>query len=447
MASETTAPQPSLTEMTRDAQLLRAEGRHAEAIDVLKSIIDIAPDNVAVLHNYAAALGDAGRAREAVAVLQQAFSKGLNAPESWLVYARAQMALQAFKEAQAAFGRLFALRPYDHSAHKEFAQLVWMQTGDRERALKVLDQAINENPNHIPLHIARAQVYGQTGDQETEYLFMREVVRRSGGDPRYSQAACDAALAAKKYDEALEFGRRAAAGLPGDLTAIAAYASALLAVGESAEALDVLAPLAAADPFNQFIVALQATAWRMLDDPRYERLYDYNSFVRTFELACPQGWKSVEAYVDDLTEALEAAHRFRTHPFHQSVKGGSQISSIDGSDNPAMAAFREAAAGPVGRYVSELSSGDDPLRSRTLGGWRFYSTWSISLPPAGYHINHVHPQGWLSSACHVRPAQKEPGAPRAGWLKFGEPGVATSPPLEAQHFVEPKAGVMAVFPS
>ncbi|MGH8121811.1 MAG: putative 2OG-Fe(II) oxygenase, partial [Rudaea sp.] len=35
----------------------------------------------------------------------------------------------------------------------------------------------------------------------------------------------------------------------------------------------------------------------------------------------------------------------------------------------------------------------------------------------------------------------------AGWLKFGEPGIATTPPLAAEHFIRPEPGLLALFPS
>jgi hypothetical protein len=70
--------------------------------------------------------------------------------------------------------------------------------------------------------------------------------------------------------------------------------------------------------------------------------------------------------------------------------------------------------------------------------------WSVKLRPGGYHIDHVHPQGWLSSACYI-----ETVAPkgREGWIRFGQPGVKTQPAMEAEHFVEPKPGMLVLFPS
>ncbi len=437
----------SLNALTDEATKLKNDGRLAEAIDAMKSIVDLAPDNIAVLHNYAAALQDAGRNREAVGVFRKAFKMGLDAPESWLVFARALSGMQEFREAEKAFIELIKRKPLGHEGHREFAQLIWMQTGDREKAIALLNRAIAAHPNEQGLHIARAQVFGQTGEPDAEYMVLREAHRLSSGDPYLAYAACSAALNAKQFNEALTYGAEAAQKLPNELGAVAAYGTALLAVGDARGAQDVINVLREKAPNNQLFIALEATAWRLLGDERYHEVYDFDRFVLATPLDAPAGWGTLQSYLDDLTAALEKAHRYRTHPFYQSVRHGSQISAIDGADDPAMRAFREAATRPVQRFVDSLPGGEDPLQKRMMAGFRFYSSWSISLPPKGFHVNHVHPEGWISSACHIRPPEKEEGAPRAGWLKFGEPGVATSPALAPEKYVEPQAGVMITFPS
>jgi hypothetical protein len=70
----------------------------------------------------------------------------------------------------------------------------------------------------------------------------------------------------------------------------------------------------------------------------------------------------------------------------------------------------------------------------------------VRLRPGGYHANHIHPMGWISSACHlVTPPGISNG--HEGWLSFGEPGIPTDPPLPAEHFVKPEPGVLVLFPS
>lgn len=437
---------PSLTELTQQAQVLKGQGRHSEALDAFRAIVDSAPNNTSVMHNYAAALGDAGRNREAVKMLRNAFGKGLNAPESWLVFARALSGIQEFDEAKTAFLNLIHLNPVDHDAHRELAQLIWMQTNDREKALVYLNKAIADNPTIGALHIARAQVFGQTGDSQAEYSVLKEAARLSG-DPHLQYAACNSAMAVEAFDEAVAFGREAASKLPEEDGVVAAYATALLGAGDAAEAVLLIERLRDRQPVNQFFIALQATVWRLLEDDRYKVLMDYENLVHAAPLGVPDGWSNFDTYIDDLIEALDVAHKFQTHPFFQSVRHGSQISSITGADNRAMQAFGEALAEPARQYVDRLTGGADPLRRRNLGGFRLFSSWSISLPPDGHHVNHVHPEGWLSSACHLRAPENDSAGENAGWLKFGEPGVKTLPALKPEYMVKPQRGVMVIFPS
>jgi hypothetical protein len=60
----------------------------------------------------------------------------------------------------------------------------------------------------------------------------------------------------------------------------------------------------------------------------------------------------------------------------------------------------------------------------------------------------VHPRGWISSACYVDlPDGMADAATPDGCLAFGEPGIATLPPLRAQHMVRPAPGMLVLFPS
>ena len=78
---------------------------------------------------------------------------------------------------------------------------------------------------------------------------------------------------------------------------------------------------------------------------------------------------------------------------------------------------------------------------------RFSGSWSVRLSGAGYHINHVHPAGWISSAFYVAlPEAHMGGAEHAGWLSLGEVTELglDLPPIR---LVEPKPGRLVLFPS
>ena len=437
----------SITDLTNKANAFKGEGRLAEAIAVHETIVKMAPGNAVTLHNLAAALGDAGRNAESAEKAEQAFAAGLDAPETWLVYARALVGVEKFSEAEAAFRNVLAKRPADAVAHRELAQLTWMLTGELDKTLSTLNEAISSHPEVLDLSITRAHILGQTGDLDGEYREILAALARGGGAPALEIAATNAALAARDFSAALQHARRAAAAMPNETTSLQGLCRALLAAGDPFEAALVAQDLHTRFPLDQLFTALLATAWRLLSDERYFTLYDYANFVMTVPLDTPKGWSTLDLYLADLCEALDRRHRYAAHPFDQSVRHGSQLSSILMIDEPALKAYAEAAAGPITRYQDSISIGDDPLRRRNKGGHEIATAWSIRLPSSGFHVDHVHPQGWISSACHIRLPETVGGDSRAGWLKFGEPGVPTTPSLEAEYFVEPKPGVLALFPS
>jgi uncharacterized protein (TIGR02466 family) len=71
----------------------------------------------------------------------------------------------------------------------------------------------------------------------------------------------------------------------------------------------------------------------------------------------------------------------------------------------------------------------------------------VRLRRGGFHVNHIHPEGWVSSAFYLSvPAEAADASRRSGWLKFGEPRYPV-PGIEPTHFVQPVAGRLVLFPS
>jgi hypothetical protein len=116
------------------------------------------------------------------------------------------------------------------------------------------------------------------------------------------------------------------------------------------------------------------------------------------------------------------------------------------SPEPAIRAFFEAVHGPIQRHIAALGPGEDPVRRRITGGYQFNGVWSVRLRPGGRHVDHIHPMGWLSSACYIA-LPEAVGIGHEGWIKFGEPSVTTPTPLPAEHFVRPEPGMLVLFPS
>lgn len=434
-----------LNVLTVFGEALKALGRLDEAIAVYDRAARAQPASAVAEHNLAAALGDAERYEESAAAALRARSRGLDAPETWLVLARALYGQGRYDESEDAYRAVMDRRPADPDAAFELAQLTWMREGDLGAALAPLDRAIAAAPDAPVLRVRRAELMDFAGCGAEAYASLLET---PGVDEDANLSMCAARRALRlDPDRAVVHARRAFDLVPADRGAASSLCEALLAAGQTEEAADLAARLHRDDPLDQNALALLSTAWRLVGDPRYGALHDFETLVRGERIETPAGWPSLEAFLADLATSLHRLHGFRTHPVGQSVRHGSQTSqSLLHSTDPAIRGFLEAVRAPIDRYVQALGEGPDPVRSRQTGRWRFSGLWSILLSPGGYHHDHLHSRGWLSSAFYVA----LPGAvetSREGWLKFGEPGVPTRPALACQHAVKPQPGLLVLFPS
>jgi len=79
---------------------------------------------------------------------------------------------------------------------------------------------------------------------------------------------------------------------------------------------------------------------------------------------------------------------------------------------------------------------------------RFAGSWSVRLRSNGRHTNHVHPQGWISSAFYVSLPQRAQGEPEdAGWFTLGSPDDRLGLELEPWRKIQPREGQLVLFPS
>jgi Putative 2OG-Fe(II) oxygenase len=185
--------------------------------------------------------------------------------------------------------------------------------------------------------------------------------------------------------------------------------------------------------------------------------FDPGVVVRTFDLPAPAGYRDNLEFQAALRAVLYALHRQKNHPLDQSLRHGTQtsrnllvrpapeIAQLLGSFETALAAYQQE----VGSRIAAGRSGAEPhpLLARSHSPASIVGCWSVCLRRRGFHVNHIHPEGWLSSAYYVDvPAEVHGATDRAGWLKFGEPRFPVDG-LDAVGFVEPVPGRLVLFPS
>jgi hypothetical protein len=225
-------------------------------------------------------------------------------------------------------------------------------------------------------------------------------------------------------------------------------AEAALLAGKPEKAAGLCEEGLVLSPGNGACLALLGTAWRMLDDERDEVLSGYDTLVRSFDLEPPEGFSSMEEFNARLNSALHRFHPDTREFLGQSLRGGTQTpDNLFGVGIAMVDSLRTRIDAAVARYIAELPQDDThPFLSRRTGSFRYAGSWSSRLSDKGFHVNHIHPKGWISSCYYVAvpPATAEG---RQGWIKFGEPQLDVALKDPVRHAIRPAAGRLVLFPS
>jgi tetratricopeptide (TPR) repeat protein len=415
----------------RDVQALvrslLAARRNEEAAEIWRARVRAEPESPAAEYGLAAVLYAIDEEEQAEAACRRAIAKGMDGPEPWLFLGRLMNLQMRFEEAEAAYREAVERDPLIEEGRRELAQLMWMRTGDVAKARAVFDDA----PQTSGITALTVKLLQDAGNDAEAYALAAERAER---DPSLHHLAARAAVRAAP--EAADWHLRLIPPWINPVARAKAEIETDLALGRGPDAARRAEALHAEHPDDHYITALLATAWRMTGDERLRDLYDYDRLVRTYRIGMPEGWSSLEAYLADLERTLDRLHGPLTHPVGQSLRHGSQTqrSLLDYTDHEIWA-FLDAVDAPIRRHIQAIGESGD---------YDFAGAWSVRLNSGGHHLNHVHPEGWLSSAFYIRTPE---GEGREGWIKFGEPGTPTSPKLEAEHWIRPEPGMLVLFPS
>jgi len=434
---------------TQHVTALITLGRQAEAIAVYGQLAGAAPANPAPAQPLAIALNAAGRHAEAARIAHRALAHGFRTATLCLTYAKSLMAEGANERAETALRDCLRLDPRLTEAHSSLAQLIWVRTGDIAQATEALDQALRTFGNDDALWATKAAILQGAGDARAAYDCLGPRAERSQAPP---VLLVRAGLSALDIDpaKALSLAQRALRSMPDNSSARSLLAAAQLGVGDARAALQECEALLLQAPDDQYLIALQTTALRLLGDERYAQLCDYRSLILPLPIEPPAPWQDLATFLADLTASLNRLHDPNGHALlFQSLRQGTETTQdLTRSADPAVRGLFEVFAAPITRYLEHIGKGLDPLRRRNDDGWRFNGSWSVRLRNRGFHTSHVHPRGWISSAFYVElPDVMAEGRTDEGILSFGKPGLLTTPTLDAEYSVRPTPGMLVLFPS
>lgn len=422
-------------------------GRTSEARAALERAVALAPGYAAARSNLAAVLCKEERAIEALEQADAIQALGSATPRLALTRARALMLLDRYDEAEAELGSLVDAQPHDLDAQFLLAQLRHVRgDADFAAALREATSRPEAPPSVAMMHADVLRRAGLTADAER---IVRELIARLGAAPQLLSSLGNILHESGRHAEAVAAAREAARALPDDVPIVENYVAALLSAGEAAEAVPVIERFRLRAPLDQRWITYRIDAARQLLEPLFEQWCDVQRLVQAFDLPAPPGFSSIDEFNAALRPVIEARHAQRHHPLDQSMRFGTQTSrGLLDDDEPLVVAFRRAIETPIAEYQAMIGrEAEHPLLVRNVAPARLVGCWSVRLRRGGHHVNHIHPEGWISSAYYLAvPPEVEDLEARSGWIKFGEPRFPM-PGGEPLRYVQPRAGRLVLFPS
>jgi tetratricopeptide (TPR) repeat protein len=441
------------------AQVQVTSGDFADAEKNYRSALRLFPKSPAGLLGLGVLLNKMNRPAEGEVILRTA-AENIAAPEHQQATVAHNLGVSLEmqgrnEEAIASWRRALALDPANTGAHRELNALLYRLDKDGE-FLASYDQAVRRIP------LSRAPESGALLLQKAGFLISAErfeearecfarvaAMAPNSAGPQNGLASAYVGLG--RLDLSIAAYEKSLALQPDDLATRVNLACVLLEAGESKRALRLTEELVPQMPLDQATLAVHELALRANDDPRAERLSDYERHVQIFDLDAPPGFSSMEEFNAALNAHLDTMHTDRREHIDQTLRHGTQTApALLGGRNALLGALRLRIEEAVGAYIARMPNGEDthPLAGRRTNGFSFAGSWSSRLHDRGFHTNHVHPMGWISSCYYVAvPDVVLDETAKQGWIKFGEPSFKIAMRDAVRRAVRPVPGRLVLFPS
>lgn len=379
-----------------------------DAVDAFSAALALAPSNGQLIIGLASALRAAARPSDARAFLEQV----LQSNPLWIDGQRALIHLRWLDgDGDDATSTAFAALRASPQAGDLWGMLInlWIEADRYPQALSAVEQTIAALGTTRDLDIIRAICQSEAGHTS---LAEDQFASLTDADiPALGVRMIRHALRCRRLDQA----------------------AAILDKGLAGPARHSFWPYA-------------TLIWRLRDDPRFAWLLDQETMVRRHRVP--------DDVMQGLRDHLVGLHPDGEEPVNQSVRGGTQTERpLFASVDPAISALRNAIQQCVRDHVAalpaETSRPDLPehplLHANRTAPVLFAGSWSVRLRSGGNHSEHIHSQGWLSSALYVQLPAMDP-ATDAGCFSYGANRdlLPDMPPLG---IVRPAVGTLVLFPS
>lgn len=384
------------------------------ALQYYKQAYDLKTDNTQVLLSYACLLNELGEYDQATSLLKQGIKIE---PSNTMLHVRLNEFLwELNKEDEfcSSYQQVYAFLQNDEQLRKNHIQQL-ISAGLIERAEQQLTSGLKKYPESASL----TALYGSVMADKLKY---------------------DAAIEAFNFSLTQTFDKNVAQQL----------VKVLIIRKEYKKSQVLINALINAEPDCQLTWGLQSIIWRFTNKEKYQWLNNYQSFVYAEKLGVPSGYENREGFLQALRVVLEQQHKTVSAPLQQTLKHGTQTAArLLHLPIKEIQELRTEVIKIAKNFIATLPDDDNhPLLRRKSDNIDISGSWSVKLESNGFHVNHVHPAGWISSSCYITiPKSMEQGDERKGAIKFGETPLALGDLEVVERMIHPEEGMVVLFPS
>ncbi len=430
------------------ASLLKTQHNYPGAIAYYLKALRINPKYVPAIHNLALLYKLTERYDDAIGMYNQAKQLTNKIPQLDYNCGNAYFEIGQYNNAEKCYIEAIGKQPLYVDAHKSLNELYW-QLGQLDKFGKSFEEALALNSSNRDLRKSYIELLISAKKYEDAHRVLFESSKKQNNndvelellEAKLLAASGNHSDAEKRYESILT--RNYSLETAQDLVKI-------LIINKNIEKASSVLDLAQKENYlSQKSWAYRSICWKEQKDERYAWLNNYDDFLRCYSLPTPNGYSNLHSFISDLKELILQMHRTHKAPLTQTLKNGTQtpgrlLYKPFHEIELLKKAFNEA----IHEYISELNSDvTHPFLSRKSNLFEIAGSWSVKLFPGGFHSNHIHPEGWISSSFYVHlPKNIKDGKMNnnEGYIKFGENHLTNSSPDKV---IKPEVGKLVLFPS
>lgn len=464
------------------AKLLESQGKLSEAIAALQTGIHAFPNEYAFYYSIAEIHNQVEDYPQAIWAYQKALELK---PGSLVCHHNLGICYRLDGKPAHALEHYQVLLNANHVSFQLFHNVgnAYSDLGDLEKGIHFFERALQLNLGYLETHQNLNDLYWETNQTElfltsylramaefpTEFVFVSEYCKSLMRITQYQQALTvleERQTAFSNDNEYWYLIAKAKFGLEQSneaLNAIDKVNSATLSIDLMVDIGELLVELKAydkakpllqkavdTDPYNQAALAYLGCCWRKSHDERLPVLNNYDDLVQEFQLFDTDNNAEDQAYIADLIAFLRTLHSAEQQPLNQTLMEGTQTrGSLFDVEDVLITKLTDKIKWAIGQYVNKASEVQTPwYPDLAKSSFKFSGSWSVLLKEEGFHSNHFHSMGTLSSVIYLKlPSSVKDQDSKQGWLKFGEPNLKDASEFPPDRFVQPVVGKLVLFPS